>query len=242
MERKIEYLTEYNPDFEGNYLSVREKENRVYSDSTVLKLPYLETSHLQCAEWQLRVKTTKDFVNYLHNNSFNNVLDIGCGNGWFSNVIANNTNGSVLGLDVNKVELEQANRLFPITNLSFAYGDVFEIDFKQRFDLIVLNASIQYFSDIDMLIKRLKDLLASSGEIHVLDSPFYASELERDKAKQRTVKYYNELGHPEMSKFYFHHLVGQLKGFEVKSKPITNRVFKFIKGKYTPFSWYYFKE
>ena len=63
---------------------------------------------------------------------------------------------------------------------------------------------MQYFEDFDLLINRLLKLLKTTGEIHIIDSPFY-QENELESAKERTAKYYMELGFPEMSKHYYFH-------------------------------------
>lgn len=240
MKKELIYLTPYLAAFEHNYLKVREKEGRVYSDETVLKLPFIGREHSQFLEWSLRAKTLNRFIKYLKGNSYTSVLDIGCGNGWFSNHIANAISGKVIGLDVNKEELEQGNRVFKAENLSFAYGDIFEAEFDQKFDLIVMNASIQYFPDLKLLLNRLKSLLSPFGEIHILDSPFYYNEEACIKAKARTNNYYKSLGYPEMSQFYFHHQISQLNNFKLIYKYSTNPFQKILKGKDSPFNWYYF--
>lgn len=237
-DQKVIFLTPFENTFEGNYLAVRAKENRVYSDKFVKNLPSVPSAHRQFKEWHLRQKTTERFLGYLKKGKYQNVLDIGCGNGWFSNKIAENVSGKVLGLDVNLQELEQGRSVFQNNKLSFAYGDIFQAEFKQPFDLIVLNASIQYFPDLELLFNRLKSLLSDSGEIHILDSPFYPTERECLAAKERTESYYSQLGFPEMSDFYFHHLQSNLKGFKQLYFPKTNLVQKLLKRKDSPFGWF----
>lgn len=240
-KREIIYLTPFENIFESNYLAVRAKENRVYSDEIVATLPYVETNHSQYQEWKLRQKTIQRFVGYLKQKSYKNVLDIGCGNGWFTNIIAQNIEGDIIGLDVNKEELEQGRRVFLSPQLTFAYGDIFQAEFKETFDLIVLNASIQYFPDLKLLFQRLKSLLSNEGEIHILDSPFYSTQKESQAAQQRTIAYYTQLGYPEMGQFYFHHQLSDLEGFKKLYVPQKTILQKIMNRRDSPFLWYVWK-
>lgn len=139
------------------------------------------------------------------------ILDLGCGNGWMSNRLAEIPTWEVVGIDVNQVELIQAARLFGRENLQFFYAHLPDLglsapDAIGQFDCIVLAASLQYFPDLEALVSYLKLLLCQGGEIHVIDTHFYHDEVAAAAAKQRTVDYYSNLGVPEMAFFYHHHL------------------------------------
>jgi ubiquinone/menaquinone biosynthesis C-methylase UbiE len=230
------YITE-DPSlaFSSLYLKVRNIENRVYSDELVSKLPFVSIEHLQCGEWKKRQITAKRFIEYLSNKSTNNLLDIGCGNGWFTNMCSEKVNKAV-GVDINIQELEQAGKVFNSSNLSFIYWDLFTSNpFSEKFQVIVLNASIQYFKDFNLVISNLEKLLTPSGEIHILDSPFY-KESEVKDARIRTENYYREQGVGEMSKYYHHHTFNMLNDFMVIYKP-ANRIIRLLKRGDSPFMW-----
>ncbi len=232
-KENLHLISEEQVDFESAYIQVRKLENRVYSDEEVKRLPLsLKQSH----EWKLRAKSAARFEAYLakhHPNS--SVLEIGCGNGWFANVCAKQVK-QVCGVDLNKTELEQASRVFNTEKLDFYYWDIFdESPFRSGFDLIVLNAVVQYFSDFAQLLERLKTLLGKKGEIHLIDSPFYFDE-EIPAARQRTRDYYEKMGVPAMSEFYFHHNMEFLSSFETMYKP--NKIRQVFQGKDSPFCWY----
>lgn len=233
---ELTYLTPKQNAFEEAYIKAREEENRVYSSDEIRSLPYLNATHDHYDEWKLRIKSTERFIDYIKNKSVNNILDLGCGNGWFTSLIAKNNPAEVLGMDVNDIELRQAFKTFKRVNLTFAYGDVFKADFQQSFDVIVLNSSIQYFENIPVLIERLKSLLVEHGEIHIIDSPLYDTVDQAQKASERTKEYYSKLGFPEMSENYHHHLKKDLEDFEVLYKP--SRLSKIIGKKDVPFGWY----
>ena len=95
---------------------------------------------------------------------------------------------------------------------------------------------MQYFEDFEELIQQLETFLKPKGEIHIIDSPFYKlSEIEA--AKQRTKGYYQKMGVPQMSDYYFHHSVALLKEFKVLYKPKNSIVSKMFQKKDSPFMW-----
>ena len=53
------------------------------------------------------------------------ILDVGCGNGWFSGQLAAIASAKVYALDLNRMELEQAARIFNLHNLILCYGNIF---------------------------------------------------------------------------------------------------------------------
>ena len=239
MGNSVSYLSEKR-QFEAYYLEIREKEGRVLTDEQVRLLPeFFGPPHL-VAEWELRKKSFSRFLEYIRSVSPRpqNGLDIGCGNGWFTYGYSKFFKQELIGLDVNEEELTQAARLFGREGLRFCYGDLFEDIFPDRyFDLITLNASIQYFPDLNALMDRLFGLLTKNGEIHILDSPFY-EPADIEGAKERTLKYYSDQGVPQMANHYYHHSLKELRQFspEIKYKP--SRMKRFLRGKDSPFAWY----
>ena len=126
-KNNVVYLSKEISSFSNLYVSVREKEGRLLNDDIVAKLPFFDEK-----EWALRQKTSKRFINYLSTRkSGMSFLDIGCGNGWFTNIIGNISEGNVVyGIDINREELEQAARIFKRDNIKFIYGDIFQIKDK----------------------------------------------------------------------------------------------------------------
>jgi ubiquinone/menaquinone biosynthesis C-methylase UbiE len=235
-QQGVYYLTPEDAGFSTHYLAVREKEGRILTDTDVRKLPYLQRD-----EWPYRVKSTERFLKYMASiETETYVLTIGCGNGWFSHKIAEvSKNYQVIGLDVNREELEQAARVFKRKNLHFMYADLFKVpaSFHGQFDIITLNGAIQYFEDFHGLIALLKTFLTEHGEIHIIDSPFYATH-EIEAAKERTKAYYENLGVPEMAKHYHHHDEKVVADFEIWYRYKRNIIHKILGKKDSPFSWY----
>jgi ubiquinone/menaquinone biosynthesis C-methylase UbiE len=234
----VENLTKKASDFSDKYIEIRTKEKRILTDLEVEKLPLVTDSNPNHKEWKIRKQTSDKIINYLKSKKKSlYILDLGCGNGWFSNVLSQIESSKVIGLDINSVELEQAYRVFKKENLQFYYGDIFKItQFEKQFNIITLNACVQYFPDFELLINKLKTCLAPKGEIHILDSPFYKNEAINN-AKKRTYNYYKALGYPEMVNFYFHHSIDLISYFKIQYQPSQNWIVKIINRDDSPFMW-----
>jgi len=241
-ENRIYIVSQIDKEFEDLYLKVRRREKRIYSDLEVSKLPSSSPGSPHFREWKLRKRSLHRFINYIQ--KFNDkltLLDVGSGNGWFSANIANRSSIDIYALDVNKFELEQAARVFNFKNIYFIYGNIFDNIFEEHaYDIITLNSSIQYFDDLNKLIKRLFYFLTDQGEIHILDSPIY-NQNELAGAKERTARYYISTSFPEMVKHYYYHTFDELKDFNYKilydPKALQNNLKKIFGFKDSPFPW-----
>jgi ubiquinone/menaquinone biosynthesis C-methylase UbiE len=242
LKDSIYILSEINNEFEKTYLKVREKENRILSDDEVKKLPFASDSNPHKKEWDLRAKSFQRFKEYLKSKKQNlNILDLGCGNGWFSGQLSISFNHIFLCVDVNLTELKQGRKIFNSEQMKFIYADIFKADIPSAFfDIIIINAAVQYFPDIKRLLEKLLTLIKENGEIHIIDSPFY-SEPEVDNARKRTVDYYSTTGFPEMTKNYFHHSFSELSKFnkQVLYNPYSfnKKVMRLFSIKDSPFPW-----
>ena len=234
-------LTQPTNDFESVYLKLRQREGRVYQDKEVLKLPDLPRDHLLYGEWMLRKRNTFRIAQYISEKRIKNVLDVGCGNGWFTSYLARTSATNVLGLDINRKELNQAVRLFSSSSCHFAYGDIFQdILPSAHFDQIILNSSVQYFQDLDALLGQLFNVLKPDGEIHILDSPIY-DPVDVSEASRRTRNYYASNQAQEMSRYYSHHTWEYLDKYShrIRYNPSTviNKLLRWCFGQRSPFYW-----
>jgi ubiquinone/menaquinone biosynthesis C-methylase UbiE len=228
-----------NTDFEAAYIALRRKENRVYSDVEVAQLPDIDVQHQHHKEWMIRKASAKKLINHLiKKNKPLKILEVGCGNGWLSNQLSGIENSEVTGLDINAEELKQAKRVFNNNRqLKFVYGEIGSYSLSGcKFDEIIFAASIQYFQSLKEIIHVSLNMLEQSGEVHIIDSPFYSKE-EAVTAKKRSKDYYTKLGFPGMAEFYFHHNIDELQpyNFKVIYKPsiIRNKLFR----NNSPFPW-----
>jgi len=222
-------------DFEQLYLAIREREKRLYTDVQVSRLPDIDTMHPHCAEWQVRKQSAGHLVNYLQKKRRSlNILEAGCGNGWLAAKMAGIPLAGVMGMDINRVEINQAERVFKRDNLKFKYGPFSAGDLNgELFDIIVFAAVLPYFASVRGTIQLALSRLKPGGELHILDTPFYTVE-EAGPARERCIAYYERMGFPEMSRQYFHHTLDDLEGFEFRflasPRSLLNRVTK--KGRF----------
>lgn len=205
--------------FEEKYVDMRHREQWLSPDAEVGLLPDVSTQHPHYREWCARKRSGSRLLHYLKKKQAPlNILEVGCGNGWLSNLLSSLPYSRVTGIDINTTELMQARRVFVYSsNLEFILGDIRSgILFDRRFDMVVFAASIQYFPCMQTITQFvLEHLLTHTGEIHILDTPFYKAE-EVAAARERTAAYYAKLGFPEMTGYYFHHSMDDLQPFHYK--------------------------
>lgn len=238
---KVYYLSPKQGAFEQAYLTIREKENRILSDKEVRSLPYLHQQHSKHLEWKKRISSTQRTFDYLTKTKPKHILDLGCGNGWFTHLLQQKSKATIIGADINIIELEQAARVFNNDQCHFIYGDIFSDQWPNTyFDMITLNACVQYFPDLNQLLTRLLLLLKPNGSIHLIDSPFYKSS-EIKQASQRTSTYYKQQGVEEMTTFYHHHCWNTLEEFQTtiayQPASFVNKIRQKINRNASPFPW-----
>lgn len=217
----VVYLSPPNPAFSDTYLGIRDKENRVLSDAEVERLPETLSQQPHHKEWRLRKKSADRFIAYLKDKKQPlHILDIGCGNGWMSRAMGKLEGVYVEAVDMNPVELEQAQRTKGDANVTYVHADIFQMapHFMDRFDLVLLNASVQYFAELPALLRQLKEFLKANGAIHIMDSPFY-NKSEVTAAKKRTEAYYTQMGFEHMAQWYYHHSWNNLPPHELLYDP-----------------------
>jgi len=225
--------------FEIDYIGARAMENRVYTDAEVAALPNVPRQHVHYKEWLIRGLSAQKLTGYLQaKNKPLAMLEIGSGNGWLSNKLAQIKGATVMGADINLAELQQAARVFKETpNLQFAYvDDYLQMPRNTGFDVIVFAASVQYFRSFNDIIAKCLQLLKPGGEIHIIDTNFYTIA-QVTAAQQRTREYYASIGYPGMSNYYYHHSWDVLAGFNavILYNP-TGWLHKFSSKK-RPFPW-----
>jgi ubiquinone/menaquinone biosynthesis C-methylase UbiE len=204
--------------FEQHYISVRSREGRVLSVDEIRKLPYPDASDKNYREWKLRQKSIRRLADYINNKpTAQRILDVGCGNGFMTNLLAANRHRAV-GVDVNLTELKQAAQAFPHSRITWYYLDLLnEVLPEDPFNIITFGASFQYFKDPSQILAVCKNMLAPGGEIHIIDSPFYTDE-EKSRAQQNSRNYFQSLQAEGMVEHYHHHSYNALKDFTIEWK------------------------
>jgi SAM-dependent methyltransferase len=222
-EHRVQYLTA--PHLfevqEALYLKVRKQEDWVYPDHLLLNLPEVPHTDRHYKIWRWRAASFRRLLRYLKKQYGENpirILDIGCGNGWMSNRLAEAFAGEVWALDVNKTELEQGARVFGRPGLQFVFADIHSAVLPvQYFDVAILAGSAQYFPDFTALILSLRRIMKPDGVVHIIDTNFYRDENSREAASMATRKYYEGMGVPELAQYFHHHLMAETGGVDLNS-------------------------
>lgn len=226
-------------DFTVQYIATRKKEHRIYTNKEVAQLPAVPSSHIYFKEWQIRKKSAAMLVSYLKGKKRPlKILEVGCGNGWLSAMLAREVPGEVTGIDINGPELQQAKEVFEAANNLHFFCTTLDNGGLElhAFDVIVFAASLQYFASVQAAMEAAQLLLSTNGEIHIMDTHFY-DKAGIEAAKTRTCAYYTSLGFPEMSRHYYHHSLADFSPFcftlLFKPSPVQKLIFR----NPCPFPW-----
>lgn len=92
-----------------------------------------------------------------------NVLDIACGEGYGSALLARNA-GSVTGVDIDAVTIEKAKKKYTSGNIRFVAADALATLLPdQSFDLVVSYETLEHLAEQDQLLRELKRVLKPDG-------------------------------------------------------------------------------
>ncbi len=228
-------------DFGAWYTRLREREAWLSSDEELSRLPLVPAGHPHYREWAMRAQSCARLCRYLASKPQGlRVLEVGCGNGWLSYQLARLPGSRVTGIDINATELTQARRVFVYrSNLEFVLGDIRSgVLADRRYDAVVFAASMQYFPDLRETVRFVqRSLLRAGGELHILDTPFYAPQA-LGGARQRTRAYFEALGCPEMTAYYFHHSRSLLQELGARVAYDPSSLWQRWRRHRNPFCWY----
>jgi trans-aconitate 2-methyltransferase len=114
-------------------------------------------------------KWARELIAKLHLRGFENVLDIGCGDGKVTAEIAAAVpNGSVLGVDNSRSMIELAQKKYPAAkyaNLSFQRADARELSFNRQFEIVFSNATLHWIRNHDPVLAGIYKSLRPDGRV-----------------------------------------------------------------------------
>jgi ubiquinone/menaquinone biosynthesis C-methylase UbiE len=144
------------------------------------------------------------------------VLDLGCGAGWASRLIADavahgDKPGQVIGLDVSDEMIRRARAgSIAYDNLMFVIGSALQIPWEENFfDKVLSVESFYYYADQDRALAELFRVLAPHGELFILinlyqDNPYslrWVEELKvpvQARSEQEYVELLREHGYEDV--------------------------------------------
>jgi ubiquinone/menaquinone biosynthesis C-methylase UbiE len=189
--------------FMQEYETVREAEGRGINQANYYEsLPFKDISGNFSSDWRIRAGTYRKFLDKVVKpvsatiGSPLRILDLGAGNGWLSNRLAE-LQHKVVALDLT------TNRFDGLGACSF-YKQKFELvqagfDFlpfpDSYFDLVVFNASLHYSEDYLLTLGSALRVLTQKGRIVIMDTPVYHSSDSGDQmVKEREVYFAEKFG------------------------------------------------
>lgn len=92
------------------------------------------------------------------------ILDLGCGSGGLSKLLSDAGAKYVLGTDISKNMINEANKIAVKGKLEFKVMAMEEIDqIHKKFDMVVSSLAFHYVKDFEKLIKDISNLLKPNG-------------------------------------------------------------------------------
>jgi glycosyltransferase involved in cell wall biosynthesis/ubiquinone/menaquinone biosynthesis C-methylase UbiE len=136
-----------------------------------------------------------------------NVLDLACGEGYGSYLLAK-TAKSVVGIDIDNNSIKHARNKYIKQNLEFRVGSITEIpiDGERLFDVAVCFEALEHIEDHQKLLSEVKRLLTPEGVFIVstpnktvysdepqYNNPFHVHELYFDEFRELLEKYFKNV-------------------------------------------------
>jgi len=126
---------------------------------------YIQTENIQAIhhlgryEWAVRV---------IENIPHKKILDIACGSGFGSHMIASHFSSSdVIGVDYDQRAVDMAKNRYDLTNLKYAKGNIVTWKFEDgclgKFDVIVSFDTIEHLLHREIALKNIVNNLSDSG-------------------------------------------------------------------------------
>lgn len=102
----------------------------------------------------------------LDGRQYKSILEIGCGTGYVTRALARQfPDAAITAVDMAAGMIEHAQSTIEARNVTFLCGDIEELDIKHSFDLIISNATFQWFNQLDCTLIKLTALLKNQGRM-----------------------------------------------------------------------------
>jgi trans-aconitate 2-methyltransferase len=132
------------------------------------------------ANSDLQFKWASEKLKKLKLNGDEKILDIGCGDGRFTEALAHHVpKGKVVGIDSSDSMLSLANNILKSTqidNLSFLKQDAVSLDFYNQFDLAVSFTVFHWLPDHLAALKGIERALKPGGRVFIYFAPDHGKD------------------------------------------------------------------
>ena len=180
--KKVISLSSQSKSAKSNLLHLLQLDNFLYNLTGNLATKYGNGKHVK--------HRLTNYVNYFTETalSFNPpYLDIGCGNGNLTINIAKKTNGKILGIDIKKTNIKEANKNHNLKNLEFVVGDARYYEFSEKFNTIILSNVLEHIKYRKLLLRTL--IKKVSPRILLIRVPIFERDWKVPLKKELGVDY-----------------------------------------------------
>ncbi|MFA5887820.1 MAG: methyltransferase domain-containing protein [Candidatus Nanoarchaeia archaeon] len=104
-----------------------------------------------------------------------NILDVGCGNGFITKEIAKAfPNSKITAVDIEQEKIDYAKRHNNAHNVKYLQGNMFHLPFKKNsFDLVICNEVLEHLADYNKAINILAGLSSRYLLVSVPNEPLF---------------------------------------------------------------------
>lgn len=101
-----------------------------------------------------------------HNKYINNLLDVGCGDGYFISKLSFNR---AIGLDLSTSMIEYAKNIHNnLRNVEWICDDLVNVNLKMTFDIIICFSVLHWVNDIKSALVNIYNHLCKDGRIYII--------------------------------------------------------------------------
>ncbi|MEM8858271.1 MAG: class I SAM-dependent methyltransferase [Chloroflexota bacterium] len=178
--------------FIQEYETVRLAEGRQSDDPSFYReLPQTAANHPAAQMWRQRAHSYSVFLEAVlkpleSDLSDLTILDLGAGNGWLSNRLAERGH-KVAAIDLTVNDFDGLGVCAAAYESDFVavQAEFDHLPFEQnQFDLVIFNASFHYSADYAQTLEEMKRVIKSNGQIGIIDTPVYAHQASGQRMVQ----------------------------------------------------------
>lgn len=108
----------------------------------------------------------RKLIELIDGKTYTNILEIGSGTGYVTELLKNKyPDAKITAMDIAEGMIEHTSNRMSGSNIDFICGDFETADLNGKFDLIISNATIQWFNDHKSSVEKMKSLLSDDGSI-----------------------------------------------------------------------------
>ncbi len=168
---------------------------------------------------------------YLNDQKYDNLLDIGCGTGYLIDMLSKNHKAEYTGLDLSPKMIKEANKK-KIKNATFVEGRSDDLPFEDNtFDIVTCSQSFHHYPETDKPLKEALRVLKPGGLYIISDTGVGPFRMLGVKIDDFIYRHFSNSGDCNIS--YKEKMIKDMirNGFEIVESKKINTFIYFIVGK-----------